>query len=104
MAGSNEMLIGVRADTSKLTADFAIAQKIAADAGKELRDAVKGGDTAEIASAATKYDDAVRGVTSLRDRLKEARAARDDFNEDKGSSGGWIAAAQAAFGRMHTSM
>jgi hypothetical protein len=100
---ANALTIGIGADSSKLTADLARAQAQLTDFGKQLRDAAKSGDDEGVNRISKQYDDEFKNVAKLKAAVKDARNAGNEDGEKTGT-GGWLATAQAAFGRMQTAM
>src|SRR6476646_2519134 len=104
MAGSNQLVIAVGANTDQLRANLALAQADVAAFGKELRaaaaEARDTGDYTKVQELASKYEDARKSALGLN---QEIRNAKEGGGGELGAAG-WIATAQAAFGRMHTAM
>ncbi len=100
---ASTLTVGIGADSSKLTADLARAQAQLSDFGKQLRDAAKSGDDEGVNRISKQYDDEFRNVAKLKAAVKDARNAGNEDGEKSGT-GGWLATAQAAFGRMQTAM
>src|SRR4051794_34993910 len=82
MAGSNQLVIGVGADTSKSTADLARAQAKVADFGKELRAAAKAGDDESVDRISKQYDAEIKNVSKLKDAVRSARAAATEGDDE----------------------
>lgn len=104
MAGSNQLVIGVGANTDKLRADLALAQADVTAFGKELRTAAAEardtGDYTKVQQLAGKYEDARKSALGLNQEIRNAKGAADD----SGGSGGWLAGMTAAWGRMRSAM
>src|SRR4051812_11302467 len=103
---ANSLTIGIGADSSKLTADLALAQAKLRDFDKELRDTAKTGDVGATQEVAAKYEAQRNAVAGMKDELNSARSEAEKLSKSvsgAGAAGAW-GGISASLATMRTTM
>jgi hypothetical protein len=107
MADQN-LTIGIRADSSQLRADLALAQAQVAAFGQQLRAAAKEalttGDTSGLTSIAAQYQGAAANAARLGGELKALANAHKELVSPMAAAGGALSAVRTSFSELGASI